>query len=131
MIEARRTFHIGLIRYAAKPLARPMQDLVDIMVGMFPQDNQMDAPAIAEATKAGAKMEGAHTQWVLLVPHHPYSLCHLGHEDRRVQGCLDAFELRQVGSGKTPNVANVRSKITEIKKMVAELYEKLGITELV
>ncbi|KAF3643016.1 hypothetical protein FXO37_22227 [Capsicum annuum] len=54
-------------------------------------------------------------------------------QDRRVQGCLDSFESRitqQFGSGQTPNVADVRAEIAEIKTMVTKLYERPVVAEL-
>lgn len=39
MIEARRAFDIGLIRDAAKPLARPVRQVADMLARLFPQDD--------------------------------------------------------------------------------------------
>ncbi|KAF3678893.1 hypothetical protein FXO37_04142 [Capsicum annuum] len=61
IIEAQRTFDNGVIRDEANPLARLVRHVVDIFVGLFPQDDQTDTSATAEPTEVGAQIEGSHT----------------------------------------------------------------------
>lgn len=80
MIEAWRTFDIGLIRYAANPLAQPMREEEYSMVGVFLQDDQTDAPATTEATEEGEQTRGIHIDTVgtSSIPP-PVQSMHIGH----------------------------------------------------
>lgn len=53
---------------------------------------------------------------------------------QNIQEHLDEFELRiirQLGSGKAPNIADIQDEVAEIMKIVAELSERLVAAQLV
>ncbi|KAF3663601.1 hypothetical protein FXO38_10547 [Capsicum annuum] len=111
MIKARRTFDIGMIIDVSNPLARPMIQVVDIIVGLFPHDYQTDIPATTAATEVESQTKGTPTNAASTSSALP--------------------PVQSLRRGQTYNVTESKIEVAEIKKMVLELYKRLVVVELV
>lgn len=59
--ESHRTFDIGIICDAANPLAKPMNQAVDVMVGWLLQDGPIDVASTIEDTEIGVMTKNEPT----------------------------------------------------------------------